>query len=548
MHRTNIVWGVLGRTIRRHPWLSAALLACVVGSIVMALYPPLVLGRIVDIMTSGQLPDAALILAYFGALALAGLFTTGQEALLSVFGQKTTHDMRSQLNDKLARLPASYFTNNQPGTITARLVNDVDTIEVLFDSGIISMIVDAGKIIGIFVVILTKSMGLAIILAAVTPLLYMITRHFQKRMLTAQIANRKAVAKVNGHVPQTIRVIRMIHTFHKEQYMEDRYDDYIQDSYAALEHSNFYDSIYSPTIMTASSLIIAAIMVLAARGGAYQAFFGLSVGSAVAVIAYVNQIFEPLEAIGMEIQNVQAAMAGLYRINDFMAGADRLPPDPSLDGGKIFDRGQPALELKDVTFGYEPDKPVLQGVSLRIEHGENVTLAGRTGAGKSTIFRLLLGLYSPQAGQVLVNGQTADLIPDTAKRRLFGYVEQSFHPVLGTIRDQIALGDPTITDAAVAKAAALVGLGTTIDALPHGFDTPYSANLFSQGQWQLLAIARSVAADPQILLLDEITANLDSSTERTVLQALERASQGRTVLSISHRLYERTGGRLITLD
>jgi ATP-binding cassette subfamily B multidrug efflux pump len=165
---------------------------------------------------------------------------------------------------------------------------------------------------------------------------------------------------------------------------------------------------------------------------------------------------------------------------------------------------------------------------------------GRTGAGKSTIFLLLLGLYCPNEGRVLVDGVEASKIPDTRKRKLFGYVEQSFHSVSGTMAEQISLFDPAISQKQVEDAARLVGLHESILALPEGYNTPVEKAIFSQGQFQLLSIARAVAASPEILLLDEITASLDSDTERRILDALERACEGRTVLSISHRLHVNT--------
>ena len=205
------------------------------------------------------------------------------------------------------------------------------------------------------------------------------------------------------------------------------------------------------------------------------------------------------------------------------------------------------VELKDVTFGYG-ERNILNNLSFRVKEGEQVTLAGRTGAGKSTIFKLLLGLYEPQKGKVWIDGKPASEIPDQEKRKLFGYVEQSFHRVPGTVKEQITLYDSSLTMEDVREAAVVAGLDDTIQNLEKGYDTECSPELFSQGQWQLLSIARAVAGEPRILLLDEITANLDAETEEMVLRALKSASEGRTVISISHRVYQKDGtGRLITV-
>ena len=194
-----------------------------------------------------------------------------------------------------------------------------------------------------------------------------------------------------------------------------------------------------------------------------------------------------------------------------------------------------------MTFGYDESQVILNDVSLQIKKGERVTLSGRTGAGKSTIFKLLLGLYEPQKGKVLIWGVPSVDLPDAKKRKVFGYVEQSFHMVPGSVKDQITLYDAKISDTDVKKAAELTGLAKTIEALPDQYDTICTQDLFSQGQWQLLSIARAAAAEPEILLLDEITANLDAETEKMVLNALQRVSKNRTVISISHRTMAEMG-------
>ena len=201
--------------------------------------------------------------------------------------------------------------------------------------------------------------------------------------------------------------------------------------------------------------------------------------------------------------------------------------------------------MKNVSFGYD-DRLVLENLNFQVNTGEQVTLAGRTGAGKSTIFKLLLGLYRPSKGTVLIDGMPAADIPEKTKRKLFGYVEQSFHMVPGTVKDQITLFDENITMEDVKAAAQLTGLADTIEELEKGYDTICTPELFSQGQWQLLSIARAAAASPKLLLLDEITANLDAETEKEVLQALRRISENRTVISISHRVTAKTG-RVITI-
>ena len=535
------------RELQRAWPLTLALLAAVAGAVLLGLTPPLVLERAVNGLTEGKGIPLTLALLYFGTLALAGIFDSGKAFLLTVLGQKLTRALRSAMCRKLSRLPASWFAGREPGAVASRFVGDVDTVESLFSSGIVSMAVDVCKVVSILAVIFVKSRGLGILMLLVTPLLLWMTRTFQKRMLRSQLQNRAAVSRVSHHVPETIHCIRMVHTLRKERYMADRYDSAIQDSYQAMEKSNFYDSIYSPIVLIISALVVAVMMVCASLGGGMQELFGMSVGTAVAVIAYVGKVFGPLESIGMEIQSVQSAVAGVRRIREFLSEPEEKPTDASLTLDALRRSGKPAVEVADVTFSYDGERNVLQNCAFNVTEGESVTLTGRTGAGKSTVFKLLLGLYRPQAGTVRIYGADAASIPPHLRRRLFGYVEQAFHLVPGTVLDQITLWDDDISREKAEEAARLVGLHETICALEQGYDTPCKEGLFSQGQFQLLAIARAVAADPAILLLDEITANLDGDTEQAVLTALERAAVRRTVVSISHRLYRRTGGRQIPI-
>ena len=530
---------VIGSTIKEKKLLSGAIFCTVLGAVLVSLVPPLILARIVDRLTAGKDVPAVLILLYFGMLALTGLLESVREGLLIVFGQKITHALRSRLMKKFGRLTTDNVNRQEPGTLVSRFVGDVDTVEKLFTSGIISMFADACRIVSILVVIWFRNRGLSLILLLLLPVLFLFTRQIQKRMLAAQIENRRAVGRASAYVPETLHNIRTIHCLEKETYMEEKYDQYIGASYQAMERTNFYDAVYSPVILILNAVVVAVVMLLSASGnGKILTLFGMSAGTAVAVISYISQIFRPVESLGMEIQTIQSAIAGIHRINEFFALEEK-KEHPKSTGVRAAEE-VPFVEFRDVTFGYE-EHVVLEHMSFKVMDGEQATLFGRTGAGKSTILKLLLGLYEPQEGEVLIHGVPAMQIGEEERRRLFGYVEQSFHMVPGTVRDQITLFDERITESQIRKAAELTGLQEAIEGLEHGYDTVCTPELFSQGQWQLLSIARATAAEPSLLLLDEITANLDADTEKTVLQALNRAAQNRTVISISHRTSAKMG-------
>lgn len=521
--------------MRKQLLLVTGIVISVCGAILLSLVPPMILARIIDGLTTQKMAGFGWILAYFGMLALTGLMESAREGLLIVFGQKMTHALRSSLMEKLVHLKADDLNKQEPGAVVSRFVGDVDTVENLFTSGIVSMFADACKIISILVVIWFQNRGLSIILLILLPFLFVFTRYVQKNMLVSQLQNRKAVSRASGHVPETLHNIRTIHCLSKESYMERKYDEYIGDSYRAMEKTNFYDAVYSPVILILNAIVVASVMLLSASGSPrVLTLFGMSAGTAVAVMNYISQIFTPVESLGMEIQTIQSAVAGIRRINEFFS-MEELPEQKVVSKEEAKEKEEGAfVEFRNVTFGYDEQK-ILKQLSFQVKQGEQVTLMGRTGAGKSTILKLLLGLYEPQEGEVRIQGINAADIRDEEKRRLFGYVEQSFHMVPGTVKDQITLFDSFITDQEVKEVASLTGLHETIEALPDGYDTICNPELFSQGQWQLLSIARAAAAGPQLLLLDEITANLDAETEKEVLQALKRVSRERTVISISHR-------------
>lgn len=541
------VRSVIRQTVTGYAGLSLGILLAVAGAIVTALLPPWILGSIVDTITEGNVVPVALVILYFAFTVLTGLTESIREGLLTVFGQKITHALRGSMMDKYTNLTAGELTKQEPGTIVSRFVGDVDTVENLFTSGIISMFADACKIISILVVIWLKNRGLAIVLLILLPFLYWFTRTVQKNMLKAQIENRRAVGRASGHVPETLHNIRTIHTLGKERYMEQRYDEYIAESYRAVDRTNFYDAIYSPVILILNAIVVAVVMLFSASGNAkVLTLFGMSAGTAVAVINYISQIFTPVESLGMEIQTIQSAIAGVHRINEFYALEELPERVRNLEIPVVPEEEMPFVELQNVTFAYEDDsRKILHHVSFKVYPGEQVTLSGRTGAGKSTIFKLLLGLYQPGEGKVLIQGRDAFQIPENEKRSLYGYVEQTFHRVPGTVKEQITLYDDSFTMEEVREAARIAGLDATIEQLEKGYDTLCTSEIFSQGQWQLLSIARAAVAKPKLLLLDEITANLDAQTEEEVLQALKRASEGRTVISISHRVNAETG-RIIT--
>lgn len=542
-HPTSGLKEIIASSFTARPALTAALSGTIVLSLVLSILPPLVLQRAIDALTDGKADSSLLLfwgLLYFILTALSGLSEGIRETLITIFGQAVTKRIRQAMAAKLSRLPAAFFTGRGEGSTASLFVNDVDTLEDLFDSGIISMAVDSCRLFSILAAVYWLSFGLFLLLLAALPFLFLLTRAFQHHMLAAQIENRKAIAATNELIPETCRNIRTIRLLSCEYFMKKRYAAAIKKSFQSMEKTNFYDSIYSPIILTTSALLISLMAILSVSPEG-ATLFGMTAGTAAALIAYVGKIFSPLESLGMEIENIQSAMAGVHRIREFMEEEEMALPK---EKGKKNDL---PLRISHLSFAYEKGHPLFKDFSLTLEAGCHLTLTGRTGSGKSTLFKLITGLYLPDSGTIALFGMNPAAIPPKERRKIFGIVSQSFPMIDGTVRDQITLGDMRITDTMTASALRISGLYETVMALPQKLDTPFQDSLFSEGEKQLLSIARALVFQPPLLLLDEMNAHLDSLTEQKVFRALSRASSHRTVLSISHRLGKACQGPVLRI-
>lgn len=525
------------KVLKSNPRICFLLGVSILGVVIISLIPPQLLKHIVDNNLVPKSSDGLLTLAivYLGVLLFIGIFDFIKEALLTILGQKITKEIRIGMMKKLEKLNSSYFSSNGSGSVVSRFTNDVEAINSLFTSGIVGMMIDSLQVVGIIVSIWFFSYRLGIITLLLIPFIYGITRLFQKRMLKAQIDNRILVAKVNNHISESIKNVQMIKSFSKESYMEKNYKNYLLENYKTVEKVNFYDAVFSPIIQLTRSVIIALIVILSAK---QLNFLGISLGMVAASIELISNLFTPIENLGMELQDLQQAISGVQRVNEFYSLPEDDTKDRNLTAEQVIpDRCNVHLNFNDVSFNYDNGTDVLQNISIKIKPQEKVTFVGRTGVGKTTLFKLIMGLLKPVSGSITINGTDVYDIPNSEKRKVFGYVDQSFHMIKGTVADQISLLDESITREQVINALDFVGLTDYVLSLEKGYDTVVSSGaLFSQGQTQLLAIARAIVTDPPVLLLDEITANLDSITEERVVSVLQKASSAHTILSISHRL------------
>lgn len=520
-------------TLKKHFILSLFLILSIIGSVVLSVIPPLVLKEIVASIVDDRNISIKLSLIYFAFIAFSGVVDALRSALITAFGQKTTAYLRIMMTKKLAKLPQSYYTHNESGKILSRFTGDIETIDTLFKNGVINIVVDLFKIIFILVAVFTQSLGLGVLLIGVTPIVFAVSLHFKRKMKSAQLENRRAVAKINNFIPETRDNIRTIRSLRKQEYAKNRFRKYVDESYSAFEKTYFYEAIYTPIINEISVLVISALMVFASIGGRAQAFFGMHVATAVALVSYVSKIFNPIENLGMEIQNIQGALAGINRVNEFFAEREKV--EPTVNCLNQFDFSKNAIEFENVSFYYD-EKAILKDVSFSVKPNSSVAFVGRTGSGKTTVYRLILGLFSPNEGSVKVFGVESDKINPNLYRQIFGYVEQNVKLIRGSLKDQITLGDNNVSLEQVISALDMVGLKEVCLSFKNGLEERVENFCFSQGQLQLLSIARAIVLKPKILLLDEITANLDSQTEKMVTKAIKMASENSTVLTISHRI------------
>lgn len=525
------------KVIKKNILIVILLVFAICGVVTASLIPPQILKHVIDNNFIPKSSDKLLMLAitYMIVLLFIGIFDFTKEALLTVLGQKITKEIRSGMMEKLERVNAMFFSLNESGTIVSRFTNDVDAINSMFTSGIVGMVIDCFKIIGIIASIWVFSGKLGIIILILLPIIYTITRLFQKKMLKAQIENRILVGKVNNHISESLKNMMMIKSYSKESYMERNYTRYLLKNYKTVEKVNFYDSVFSPIIQLIRAVVIGVVIVLSSKQLNY---LGISLGMIAASIDLISNLFSPIENLGMELQNIQQALSGIYRVNEFYNEPEDDCKNSELKAEDIVPTHEEVrLSFNDVSFNYEQGSDILRNINLCINPQGKVTFVGRTGVGKSTLFKLVTGLLKPSNGSITINGIDVYDIKNSEKRKIFGYVDQSFHMIKGTVAEQISLLDKGITEEQIQSALDFVGLMDYISSLENGINTQVTSNnMFSQGQKQLLSIARAIVTNPPILLLDEITANLDSITEEKVVSVLQKAGSSHTILCISHRL------------
>ncbi|MFH1652392.1 MAG: ATP-binding cassette domain-containing protein, partial [Chloroflexota bacterium] len=508
--------------------------------------PYLVGSAINNYIVGGNLAGLNLIVLLFlgnALLNLAAYYT--QIRAEAAVGQGILLALRRQVFDHLQRLSLSFFDRNRVGRIMSRVQNDVEQLAEFLDSGAFWIIGEVVSLVAIIVTMLALDFKLALITLSVTPLLFIFVAFWQRHARRSFVRVRRLLASVNAALEENISGVRVIQSLSREGENARRFEKVNERHFDA----NLRAARLSAAMMPVVEFLVAAAMALIIVFGGGQVLGGtLLVGTLVAFTLYIQRFFEPVRAMTMEYTQLQRAMASGARIFELLDAPPEIMDRP---GSPELPRLKGEIRLENVSFSYAPGVEVLHDINLHIPAGETVALVGPTGAGKSTIISLIARFYDVTRGRILVDGRDLREIPQTGYRRQLGLVAQDPFLFSGTIRENIAYGNPLASEEDVRAVAREIGVADFVSKMENGFDSllqERGQNL-SMGQRQLISLARALLANPAILLLDEATANMDSYSERVIQQALERLLQGRTAVVIAHRLSTvRHADRILVLD
>ncbi|MDR2954201.1 MAG: ABC transporter ATP-binding protein/permease [Prevotella sp.] len=499
-----------------------------------------------DYIMPGNYPGLVKILLLLGGIYLVGVVATYiQYRLLNKIGQRTVNRMRVELFAKMENLPIKYFDTHQHGDLMSRYTNDIDQVSTALTDSLSDMLTSALMIVGIFVLMIYISPILTLVTLITVPLMFLSAKYIVKRSRKYFKAQQKVLGETNGYIEEMISGQKVIKVFGREKEVEADFESFNQSLKDKAEKAQFYSGLMMPIMQNLNTLNYVIITIV---GALLAIFRGFDVGGLAAFLQYSRQFGRPINELASLYNSIQAAIAGAERIFQVI---DEAPEQDDASDSVFLNDIKGDVKMTDVYFGYKPEKLILKGVSLHAAPGTKIALVGETGAGKTTILNMLPRFFDIKSGDITIDGISISDIKRDNLRQSMAIVLQDTHLFTGTVCENIRFGRLDATDEEVMEAAKLTAAHSFIKRLPQGYNTQLEndgANL-SQGQRQLLNIARAAIADPPILLLDEATSNIDTRSEILIQKGLDKLMQGRTSLIIAHRLSTvRNADKILVLD
>jgi ABC-type multidrug transport system fused ATPase/permease subunit len=513
-----------------------------------ALAPPYLAGRAIDDGIRGKDTEAltVIVIVFLAAALINWAATYVQTFLINWVGQRALQDLRIEVFQHLQRLSIGFYSRNKAGVLISRLTNDVQALDQLVTEGISTLFSATLTLVGTAVILVLLDAELAMITFLTFPVLLVASVAFRLASAGAYALTRVKIAQVTAYLQETLSGVRVVRAFGQEERHRTRFAELNDEHRDANMKTVYLNAAYFPAVELLSAVATAAILIYG--GNQVIDGDGVTIGVLASFVFYLQSFFDPIQSLSQLYTTYQAGMAALDKIFELMDEKPEIADRPdSLELPRV--RGE--IRFEDVTFSYGAEAPALDHVSLLVPPGQTLALVGATGAGKSTLAKLVARFYDPDEGRVLIDGHDLRDVTERSLRSQLGIVPQESFLFSGTIRDNIAFGDPDATDDDVRAAAQAVGAHEFIERLPDGYDTEVGerGGHLSAGQRQLVAFARAAAADPRILILDEATSNVDVRTESQIEHGLRRLLAGRTAIVIAHRLSTiRGAGHIVVLD